>query len=488
MTSPDHPSPAAPGAATDSAATEPATDPSALGPAVRRLLRRGPWLPVVVVAGSGWLVSDLLGHVGHGLMAAALPAAAAAAGLVWLSGRGTVTARLPATASGLLQRCEGLMEQFVQLEGAEGSRQQERRRELQEWRSSQEEPGLSLALVGVQLPEATAMTPMRDALRGRAALALHWARPLPASSPDWRWPTLFERCDVLLYHLRLPLSAADLRWLEGLDDCPCLWLLATFHGSVQDGSAQRMRQELAAQLPAGQAARVLFWDGSSETLAAALEPLALDLRQRPLQLRRDARLRSLRLLHRRWQADLEQLRRQRWIQLQQRTQWIVAAGVFAAPVPSLDLLVLAVANGLMLQEMARLWGCSWSMAQLRDAALELGKAALAQGVVEWSTQALAAAIKLHGATWLIGGTVQAVSAAYLTRVVGHAMADMLALTAGVAAPDLERIKRQAPLLVARAAEAEKLDWAAFLQQGRNWVQEQSNRINGAVPALPQAST
>ena len=84
--------------------------------------------------------------------------------------------------------------------------------------------------------------------------------------------------------------------------------------------------------------------------------------------------------------------------------------------------------------------------------------------------------------------MQAVSAAYLTRVVGHAMADMLALTAGVAAPDLERIKRQAPLLVARAAEAEKLDWAAFLQQGRNWVQEQSNRINGAVPALPQAST
>ncbi|MCT0226184.1 YcjF family protein [Synechococcus sp. CS-1328] len=446
---------------------------------------RGPWLPVVAVVGSGWVVSDVLGHLGHGLIAAALPAAAAAAGLVWLSGRGTVTARLPATATGLLQRCEGLIEQFVQLEGAEAPRQQERRRELQEWRSSQEEPGLSLALVGVQLPDAAVMAPMRDALRGRTSLALHWARPLPASSPDWRWPTLFERCDVLLYHLRLPLSAADLRWLEGLDDCPCLWLLATFQGSTE---TERMRQELAAQLPEGQAARVLFWDGSSPALAEALEPLALDLRQRPLQLRRDARLRSLRLLHRRWQADLEQLRRQRWIQLQQRTQWIVAAGVFAAPLPSLDLLVLAVANGLMLQEMARLWGCSWSMAQLREAALELGKAALAQGVVEWSTQALAAAIKLHGATWLIGGTVQAVSAAYLTRVVGHAMADMLALTAGVAAPDLERIKRQAPLLVARAAEAEKLDWAAFLHQGRSWVQQQSSRINGAGSALPQASS
>ena len=41
------------------------------------------------------------------------------------------------------------------------------------------------------------------------------------------------------------------------------------------------------------------------------------------------------------------------------------------------------------------------------------------------------------------------------------------------APDLARIKREAPLLVARAAEAEKLDWAAFLSQARDWVQQQA---------------
>jgi hypothetical protein len=65
--------------------------------------------------------------------------------------------------------------------------------------------------------------------------------------------------------------------------------------------------------------------------------------------------------------------------------------------------------------------------------------------------------------------LQALSAAYLTRVVGRAMADMLALSAGVSEPDLAEIKRQAPLLVARAAEAEKLDWPAFLEQGRQWL-------------------
>ena len=79
----------------------------------------------------------------------------------------------------------------------------------------------------------------------------------------------------------------------------------------------------------------------------------------------------------------------------------------------------------------------------------------------------------------MGSTLQALSAAYLTRVVGRAMADVLALSAGVSEPDLEAIRRQAPLLVARAAEAEKLDWSAFLQQARQWLGQQ-----GSTPSSP----
>jgi hypothetical protein len=136
-------------------------------------------------------------------------------------------------------------------------------------------------------------------------------------------------------------------------------------------------------------------------------------------------------------------------------------------------LVLAVANGLMLRDMARIWNCPWTLEQLRAAATELAKASLALGVVEWSSQALAGLVKWHGATWLVGGAMQALSAAYLTRVVARAMADMLALSVGVPEPDLAAIQRQAPLLVARAAEAEKLDWAAFLEQARQWLRSQS---------------
>ena len=69
--------------------------------------------------------------------------------------------------------------------------------------------------------------------------------------------------------------------------------------------------------------------------------------------------------------------------------------------------------------------------------------------------------------------MQALSAAYLTRVVGRAMADYMALAAGVPEEELEvLLQRQAPLLVARAAEEEKLNWNAFLTSAQQWLKQQ----------------
>ena len=69
-------------------------------------------------------------------------------------------------------------------------------------------------------------------------------------------------------------------------------------------------------------------------------------------------------------------------------------------------------------------------------------------------------------------TIKALSAAYLTRVVGHAMADLMARSVGVSEPDLEAIKAESPLLIAKAAEAERVDWAAFLHEARGWLMQQ----------------
>ena len=147
--------------------------------------------------------------------------------------------------------------------------------------------------------------------------------------------------------------------------------------------------------------------------------------------------RLLEKLHLSWQNDLEKLRRKKFLSLQNKSQWVVAGAVFASPVPSTDLLLVAVVNGLMIQEMSQIWCCKLKPQLLQEVAKQLAIAALAQGVFEWSGQALLGAAKLHGGTWLAAGSMQALSAAYLTRVVGRSMADWMAINYGVSEPDLE---------------------------------------------------
>jgi uncharacterized protein (DUF697 family) len=424
------------------------------------------------------VATDALLRLSHLPLSPGLTLAGLVLGSWWLRRPRTAvpTAR---DVPGWLERLEQLQHQFVQLEGERpqaqpsdprpGAARELRATQLAALRVELGRPGLMFALVGTQPPGVELQPALVEALRGPESLVLHWAHPLPTWSGGWSWPPLFEACDGLIHHLRTPLSAADLRWLEALPSGQPAWLLVDSGGRSQEPLAA----ELASQLGPDLSQRLLFWDGQPESLAVSLAPLARELVSTAPALRQGRQLRRLQQLHGRWQSELERLRRQHFLPLQRRTQWLVAAGVVAAPLPSLDLLVLAVANGLMLRDMARIWNCPWTLEQLRAAATELAKASLALGVVEWSSQALAGLVKWHGATWLVGGAMQALSAAYLTRVVARAMADMLALSVGVPEPDLAAIQRQAPLLVARAAEAEKLDWAAFLEQARQWLRSQS---------------
>ena len=449
--------------------------------------------PLASLLSAGWRRQALLlagGVLGGELILRTLPGegwglmglAGIAAGWWWLGRRPARLAapRLPSSFEAWLERCDDLLLQFERLEGDSGEGLARRRQGLATLREEGARSSLHLALVGSVAPDATWAPQLQRALRGRQALSLRWGEALPAVSRERRWPDGLAAADVVLFHLATPLRAADLRWLEAVPAGQPVWLLVQPDAPCDP---QALAAELVSQWPAAAPERVLPWDGRPEALTASLQPLAGWLTNEAAALRRTTPMRRSEQLHRHWQAELERLRRQRLVLLQQRTQWMVAAGVFAAPLPSVDLVVLAAANGLMLQEMARLWDCPWSVEQLKAAAVELAKASLLLGVVEWSSQALVAAVRLHGATWLVGGALQALSAAYLTRVVSHAMADVLALSVGVEAPDLERIKREAPLLVARAAEAEKLDWPGFLQQGRDWIGQQlMSPGTGTLPA------
>jgi hypothetical protein len=409
-----------------------------------------------------------------------------AAGWWWLSrGRRRLSPALPQTCEAWFKRCDGLLLQFERLEGEregiEGPAAQRpeanRRERLERLRRRLGRHQLELAVVGVTLPETSLQPVLLAALRGALPLALHWGHPLPASSPDWRWPAPFAESDQLLYCLGTGLGGADLRWLDSLPAQQPVWLLVS--SAPADGERrQALEAELRAQVPARLGDRLIFWDSTAGELHPALVPLRQELQgSGPQQLIATDR-RCLESLHLDWQRELEVLRRGRLRPLVQRTQWVVAASVVVAPLPSLDLLALAVANGLMLQEMARLWDCTWGADQLREAATELAKAALALGVAEWSSQALISLMRLEACTWLVGSALQALSAAYLTRVVARAMADVLALSNGLAEADLAEVRRQAPLLVARAAAAEQLDWSGFLAQARAWL------AGGGTASLP----
>jgi hypothetical protein len=416
----------------------------------------GSWLGLGVLAGGWWWLARA--QVGEG------------------------QSQTPRSVAGWSERCHGLLGHFAQLE-ADSPSQRRRTEALHHLLAQEERQDLRVALVSSDPPSDGTLAAFQDALRGPRPLHLLVSHPLPSSSRRWQWSEGFAGCDALIFHLRPPLTAADLRWLDALPAGLPIWLLAQ---TGPQRTPESWLRDLQSQWPTSATTPILPWSGGGDQLGASLAPLTLWLGRESARLPRTTLQRSLEHLHTTWQADLERLRRVQWRQLQQRTQWLVAAGVLLTPSLPLDLLVVSVANGLMLREMARLWDCPWSLEQLKAAATQVGQAALGLGVVEWSSQAFCAAFKFHGSTWLVGGTLQALSAAYLTRVIGHAMADLMARSVGVSAPDLEAIKAEAPLLVARAAESERLDWAAFLQEARAWLRQQTPGP-GQATALPNGT-
>ena len=292
-------------------------------------------------------------------------------------------------------------------------------------------------------------------------MTLSLCHPLTTDDGSRSWPGGLLDQDLILISLQAPLLASDLLWLQQVPDDQPAWLLVST--DAKDASTDAVAA-VRDDLPERWRERILVQESSMQ-LRTALAPLRRSLKQAAVE----TRPRLLADLHRRWQRDLESLRRERFLQIQQRTQWLVAGSVMASPIASLDLLAVAVANGLMIKEMGEIWGTSLQPDVLREAAAQLARVALAQGVVEWTGQTLLGLAKLDGGSWLIAGSMQALSAAYLTRVVGRSMADWLAINAGVDELDLVALKQQAPLLVARAAEEERVNWNGFVQQSREWL-------------------
>lgn len=118
------------------------------------------------------------------------------------------------------------------------------------------------------------------------------------------------------------------------------------------------------------------------------------------------------------QSFLNQARRDRALPLVEQFQWVAAATAFASPVPSLDLLAAAAISSKMVLDLGKLYQQKLSLNQAQAIAGTLVSLMLKLGLVEFSTQTLGSLLKSNSITFVAGGAVQGVSAAYLTRLAG----------------------------------------------------------------------
>lgn len=101
-----------------------------------------------------------------------------------------------------------------------------------------------------------------------------------------------------------------------------------------------------------------------------------------------------------------------------RFQWIGAGVVFVTPLPGIDLLATAAVNAQMVVELGKIYGCELNLARGRELALSLAKTLGSLGIVKGAVQLVSTALQTNVATFVLGRAIQAVTAAYLTRIAG----------------------------------------------------------------------
>ena len=289
---------------------------------------------------------------------------------------------------------------------------------------------------------------------------LNFIERLPKYSPFELVPEEILKSDAILYFLKLPLSANDFLWLEKLPKTMPIWLVALSQNGLD---SKTQLDELKAQISEEYLNRIIHFDITNNELFNI-----------PFSLRKffisssnnieNTKKRLLKRLHTNWQSEIEGIRRMQLRDLQRRNQVIVATSVFFSPIPSIDVLSMTVLNSLMIKEIKSIWGCNWSPEILDKVSKQIIKTAIAQGVIEWSGQTLIGLTKLNGPNWLVTGVFQAISAAYLTRVVSSSLADFMAITKGVSEPDLEFIKENSEKIVEKAFENEKINWKSLITE------------------------
>jgi len=89
------------------------------------------------------------------------------------------------------------------------------------------------------------------------------------------------------------------------------------------------------------------------------------------------------------------------------------------PLPGVDLLATAAVNAQMVVEIGRVYGVSLSRDNAQDLALSVGRTLAGLGLVKGGVGLITSALSLNLPALVVSRAIQAVSAAWLTRVAGR---------------------------------------------------------------------
>ncbi|MFN3926745.1 MAG: DUF697 domain-containing protein [Pseudanabaenaceae cyanobacterium] len=117
-----------------------------------------------------------------------------------------------------------------------------------------------------------------------------------------------------------------------------------------------------------------------------------------------------------------------------RQQKIVALSLFVSPMPTLDIATSLVLNSQLLIEIAKIYNQPLSLDQAKQIAASMAKQLLQLGGIELITSAISSALKTNLVTYTIGGTLQALTGAYLTYICAQSFMDYLEQKDTLASP------------------------------------------------------
>ena len=152
------------------------------------------------------------------------------------------------------------------------------------------------------------------------------------------------------------------------------------------------------------------------------------------------------------------------------------------------MLATAAISTQLVVDLGGVYGQNFSTAQAKELATTLATQLMKLGLVELSTQTLNAALKTSALTFVAGGLLQGLSAAYLTRVAGFSLVEFYeqqarryALSptpaANAVVPTLEQLQPLLSQAIQTCRQGENLQ--RWVQHGRQILQRQSG---SAVPS------